>query len=539
MAIDNNLLGTILLLSALKILLIPTPYRSTDFDVHRNWLAITKNLPISQWYYEKTSIWTLDYPPFFAYFEKFLSIIGDRIFGLEIFEISEAADDSIEALYFQKISVIIVDVVFIVACYWLFRASSNTSSNQIWVKPFLLLSSNVSLLLVDHIHFQYNSFLFSFLILSLYFYKTNQLLKSCLFFVILLNLKHLFLYIAPAFGLVILFRNVKFNFIKLLAAGVTVGSVFLVSLLPVLLANGIVTDEILKNLYQLGERLFPFKRGLTHSYWAPNFWSIYNFIDIVLHKFKVRHSSRSVLTVHPLTSGIIEQNQGHIYQVLPQVTPSHCALTVLGVTIVLLGRVLKNSFTLKADKNYEILLKCIILSGFTSFMFGWHVHEKAILTVMVPYFVYFYEVQSSSSITSCTSSMGYLKRNHFLINTLSTISLFGLFFSKIENILKILFLSVSIITNFPGFKTYKISESNTMLEIFSKLVHSSLLLGAFLIIFFCEIYHPIYTKEKFEFLNLMALSVYCSLGLVYGYFEVILIFTVGEYRALNDKVKVS
>ena len=195
--------------SIFKLLLIPS-YRSTDFEVHRNWLAITHSLPLSRWYYENSSEWTLDYPPLFAWFEYSLSqaaVVVDPM--MTVLSNLEYASD--KTIIFQRVSVIITDFLLIYAiydfCKWWsidrnLLALSISERYKGNIKIFVLMTLvilNFGLIIVDHIHFQYNGMLFGIFLLSISKTAQEKFCQAAFFFILLLNFKHLFVYVAPAY----------------------------------------------------------------------------------------------------------------------------------------------------------------------------------------------------------------------------------------------------------------------------------------------------------------------------------------------------
>ena len=234
------------------------------------------------------------------------------------------------------------------------------------------------LIMVDSIHFQYNGMMLGMLLLSMSYARDVRVCSKCLtrqpylhltqgqlaicalFFAILLNFKHIFVYLAPPF-IVYLFRvhcftskgkyaapraydtlsneNVGgFQAHRLVQLALIVGGTCLVSFGPFVVLGGI------SQLPQIFSRLFPFQRGLNHAYWAANVWAIYTAADRVLVKcvssVSCRAHTKFLITdmllrgvpvaeeaIHSSSRGLI----GDIaFGVLPEITAVHCfAVTIL------------------------------------------------------------------------------------------------------------------------------------------------------------------------------------------------------------------
>jgi len=484
------LMSAILAASCVKLLYLPS-YRSTDFEVHRNWLAVTSNSSISKWYVEDTSPWTLDYPPFFAWFELILSKAA-FFFDPDMLKIENLDYSSDKTILFQRLSVIVTDIIFAVGAW---RCSLNLKhlklSNVGGVSKdtvtFLLLMSNFGLFVIDQIHFQYNGFLFGVLLLSISCLMEESFLLGGFWFAVLLNLKHIYVYVAPAYFIYLLrsycftsrsksiaLRN--FSPVRLIRLGALVIFVFCLSFGP-----------FIHQIEQVVSRLFPFKRGLCHAYWAPNFWAGYNMADkilsIVLKHFGYLDSSFKVAS---MTGGLVQDIE---HAVLPSVPPLATFLLTFASMVPAMVKLWLSPY------SFVDFLRCLTMCGWCSFLFGWHVHEKAILIVIIPL--------ALLAVVSKQEAKYFL-----LLSITGHFSLFPLLFTNQEIFSKIfLFIFSSVLSIKLIKQVHKVDVLTTPEKLYVLLAIS--------VFVYSEWFHAFLGfQDRMPFLPLLLYSLYSAAGVI-------------------------
>ncbi|KAG5513583.1 hypothetical protein PMAC_001015 [Pneumocystis sp. 'macacae'] len=454
---------------------VETASGSTDFEVHRNWMALTYSLPLSKWYYDDTSQWTLDYPPFFCWMEYLFSLFGQWI-DPEMLKVTN--------LNYAK------------------KRLSKIVAISIVLSPGLFI--------IDHIHFQYNGFLYGLLLLSICYAKNfDKILRSCVIFFILLCFKHLYLYLAPAYFVYVmrvycLSPSLRVNLKNTIKLTISAFLVIALAFGPFIYYN---------QIGQIRSRLFPFSRGLTHTYWAPNIWALYSFIDRVLIACKVILYPENVflilvivaphLNIVPRQEAILSSTRGLVgdtfFGILPNITPMMTFIVTCFFQMIYLVK-------LFIRPSYNVFLGAVILCGFSSFIFGWHVHEKAILMVIIPFRDRRYFTAFCPLVIA-----GY-------------VSLFPLIFTPLESFIKFVY-TIAWLLVFLVPSEIMVPASTKRIFLLNRA--SSIYIFIFIpLLIYTTFFHDLIfgSTEKYQYFPLMLISTYCSWGILCSWFGFSLLY---------------
>ena len=468
--------------TSFKVLLFPA-YRSTDFLVHRHWKAVTRHLPVTQWYFDDRhvdTVHTTDYPPGFMLAEclwannpvtnHWLSASSDDdCLALMNDAQVEARTTSSSCVALMRTTVIVSELLWWAGAYAVSTAVSNHNHSVNW-KLFLLLTFHPALLYLDHVHFQYNGMLLGLLLLSFAGLmrannRDNQSEKSWVhlyhlgaagLYALLLSMKHLYVTTSVWFAVYILRRYCLYHEQSRSSSnGSSIGRVSWKRMIALLLCSGLVfvapfavfvralyaeakdLDEFTASLKawtrQLLARLFPFGRGLVHDYWAANVWALYTAAMKAI-KFAARR--------------LLDSRGSALDYWLETLQYSAVTPTITAV-LMLLAQFpgLRLAYRAAEQRSNALLLQSFTYTALATFLFQYHAHEKAILTALIPCTIWAVVIVSDHEATEAdgkTSSKKESKRDvdavwSFLweFTALSVLGLFPLLYQPQEFLLKL------------------------------------------------------------------------------------------------------
>jgi len=198
------------------------------------------------------------------------------------------------------------------------------------------------------------------------------------------------------------------------------------------------------------------------------------------------------------------------FAVLPNITPIHTFVITITLQLVWLIKLWFNP-------TYKSFLTALTLCAYTSFLFGWHVHEKAILLVLVP-------------LSLLAAERHAYFRTFVIANIAGIFSLFPLIFTPAESVVKIVYsiLWITFLYASLSRRVYEFPKSPAY--VFLDWLEKLYLAGFPLLFAFVNLFPMLLERRRsvtrlpcseppeppesgMEFLPLMLTSIYCAVGL--------------------------
>jgi alpha-1,3-glucosyltransferase len=354
-----------------------------DYEAQRHWMEITTHLPISQWYFHDLQWWGLDYPPLTAYHSWLCGTLGNLIDPTWFALYTSRGSDNPDLKVFMRATVVVSEyLIYVPAAVVFVRRYSRLAGVASWTSSLALAAILLqpATILIDHVHFQYNTVMLGFVLASMSSMLAGRYLWSAVFFVAALGFKQMALYYAFSVFSYLLGSCIfpKINPTRFLGIAVVTAASFVVLVLPLVLGalydaqRGIgprpeldgpppplpifpwladyldtqaVYYPVVEQLVQMVHRVFPFSRGLFEDKVA-NFWCAANVV------VKLRNYPAAILQRAALVGT--------------------------------LGSIIPPNIVLFLRPRKDLLPLAFATTAWGFFLFSYQVHEKSVLLPLMP-----------------------------------------------------------------------------------------------------------------------------------------------------------
>lgn len=344
-------------------------------------MELTTNLPISQWYFHDLEWWGLDYPPLTAYHSWLLGKVGALINPDWFALFSSRGLEDPDLKIFMRATVIVSEYfTYIPAAVVFVRRFSRISGVSNWTSSVALVAilMQPSTILIDHIHFQYNTVMLGLVLASMSSMLAERYMWSAVFFVGALGFKQMALYYAFSVFAYLLGRCVfPLNFGRLIVLTLVTLVSFAILVLP--LVAGAFYDAY---------RGIDARPDLDTPPPLPIFAGLSEYLDTdAIYYPVVQQLVQVVHRVFPFARGLFEDKVANFWcalNVVVKIKNYPAELLQKGAAVATLLAIIPPNFILFLRPRKTTMPLAFAATAWGFFLFSWQVHEKSVLLPLMP-----------------------------------------------------------------------------------------------------------------------------------------------------------